>query len=131
MSKNKTEQKLSGSNDPKKKLNCFDFNSINSLSKATCKHYEFKPRIQKDEELRSITCLLRQRSLDSRELLISLVVEQGFDSLFRFNRFRRYIKPAASAAKTAMIPRKNPERNTKPTNENITSSGKLEGLQMR
>lgn len=53
--------------------------------------------------------------------------ETGFGSLLRFNRFTRYINPAASAAKMAMIPRKTPERKTKPTDENIFS-GKLEAL---
>lgn len=56
--------------------------------------------------------------------------EASFDSiwsLFRFNRFTRYMNPAASAAKMAKIPRRNPDMKTKPTNENISDfSGKIQ-----
>ncbi|CAA7029515.1 unnamed protein product [Microthlaspi erraticum] len=69
--------------------------------------------------------------MDSRGLK-SLVdgSEPSFDSIrspFRFNRFRRYMNPAASAAKMTTIPRKTPDMNTKPIDENI--SGKLGEVQ--
>ena len=55
-----------------------------------------------------------------------LVLFDSWRFLFRFNRLRRYRKPATSAAKRARIPSKNPVMKANPANETI--SGKVQSV---